>query len=48
VATVKHVISALNGLGVDNALLTVTGPIPIIDGSAAPFVRISGLDLDSG
>jgi UDP-3-O-[3-hydroxymyristoyl] N-acetylglucosamine deacetylase len=40
VATVEHVISALSGLGVDNALLTVTGPeCPIIDGSAAPFVE---------
>jgi UDP-3-O-[3-hydroxymyristoyl] N-acetylglucosamine deacetylase len=40
VATVEHVVSALSGLGVDNALLTVTGPeCPIIDGSAAPFVE---------
>ena len=39
VATVEHVISALSGLGVDNALLTITGPeCPIIDGSAQPFV----------
>ena len=40
VATVEHVISALSGLGVDNALLTITGPeCPILDGSAAPFVE---------
>src|ERR1700749_3989582 len=40
VATVEHVISALSGLGVDNALLTVTGPeCPILDGSAAPFAE---------
>ena len=40
VATVEHVISALSGLGVDNALITVDGPeCPIIDGSAAPFVE---------
>ncbi|MEP7240077.1 MAG: UDP-3-O-acyl-N-acetylglucosamine deacetylase [Devosia sp.] len=40
VATVEHVISALSGLGVDNALITVTGPeCPIIDGSAAPFAE---------
>ena len=40
VATVEHVISSLSGLGIDNALLTVTGPeCPIIDGSAAPFVE---------
>lgn len=40
VATVEHVISALSGLGVDNANLTLTGPeCPILDGSAAPFVE---------
>ncbi|HZY68679.1 MAG TPA: UDP-3-O-acyl-N-acetylglucosamine deacetylase [Devosia sp.] len=40
VATVEHIISALSGLGVDNALITVDGPeCPIIDGSAAPFVE---------
>jgi UDP-3-O-[3-hydroxymyristoyl] N-acetylglucosamine deacetylase len=48
VATVEHVISALSGLGVDNALLTVTGPeCPILDGSAAPFVEgILGVGLE--
>ena len=40
VATVEHVISALSGLGVDNALLTITGPeFPVLDGSAAPFAE---------
>ncbi len=40
VATVEHVISALSGLGVDNALITLTGPeCPILDGSAAPFAE---------
>ena len=40
VATVEHVISALSGLGVDNALLTLNGgECPILDGSAAPFVE---------
>ncbi|SFZ82853.1 UDP-3-O-[3-hydroxymyristoyl] N-acetylglucosamine deacetylase [Devosia enhydra] len=39
VATVEHVISALSGLGVDNARITLTGnECPILDGSAAPFV----------
>ena len=51
VATVEHVISALSGLGVDNALLTVTGPeCPILDGSAAPFVEgilKAGLEIQS-
>jgi UDP-3-O-[3-hydroxymyristoyl] N-acetylglucosamine deacetylase len=40
VATIEHVTSALSGLGVDNAILVVTGPeCPILDGSAAPFVE---------
>jgi UDP-3-O-[3-hydroxymyristoyl] N-acetylglucosamine deacetylase len=39
VATIEHLMSALAGLGVDNALLEVDGPeIPILDGSAAEFV----------
>lgn len=38
VATVEHVTSALSGMGVDNALITVDGPeCPILDGSAHPF-----------
>jgi UDP-3-O-[3-hydroxymyristoyl] N-acetylglucosamine deacetylase len=39
VATVEHLMSALAGLGVDNAYVNVRGPeIPILDGSAGPFV----------
>lgn len=39
VATVEHVLAALSGLGIDNALITVEGDeCPIIDGSAFPFV----------
>ncbi len=39
VSTVEHVLSALSGLGVDNALVEVTGPeVPILDGSAGPVV----------
>ncbi len=38
VSTVEHVLSALRGLGVDNARIEVDGPeIPILDGSALPF-----------
>ncbi len=38
VATVEHVTSALSGMGVDNALITLDGPeCPIMDGSAYPF-----------
>jgi UDP-3-O-[3-hydroxymyristoyl] N-acetylglucosamine deacetylase len=40
VATIEHVISALSGLGVDNARITLTGAeCPILDGSAAPFAE---------
>ncbi len=41
VATIEHLMSALAGLGVDNALIEVTASeIPIMDGSAAPFVYL--------
>jgi len=40
VKTVEHLLSALAGSGVDNALIEVSGgEVPILDGSAAPFVR---------
>jgi len=39
ISTVEHVMSALAGLGIDNLHIDVAGPeIPIMDGSAAPFV----------
>lgn len=39
VSTAEHVLAALCGLGVDNAVIEVDGPeAPIMDGSAAPFV----------
>jgi UDP-3-O-[3-hydroxymyristoyl] N-acetylglucosamine deacetylase len=39
ISTVEHVMSALAGLGIDNLHIDVSGPeIPIMDGSAAPFV----------
>jgi UDP-3-O-[3-hydroxymyristoyl] N-acetylglucosamine deacetylase len=39
VGTVEHLLSALHGLGIDDAQVEVDGPeIPILDGSAAPFV----------
>ncbi|KFC66368.1 UDP-3-O-(3-hydroxymyristoyl) N-acetylglucosamine deacetylase [Devosia sp. LC5] len=38
VATIEHVTSALSGMGVDNALITLDGgECPILDGSARPF-----------
>jgi UDP-3-O-[3-hydroxymyristoyl] N-acetylglucosamine deacetylase len=39
VSTTEHVLAALHGVGVDNAIVEVDGPeVPIMDGSAAPFV----------
>ena len=39
VRTVEHVMAALAGTGIDNAVVAVDGPeLPILDGSAAPFV----------
>lgn len=38
-STSEHVLAALSGLGVDNAIVELDGPeAPIMDGSAAPFV----------
>ncbi|MGV7029957.1 UDP-3-O-acyl-N-acetylglucosamine deacetylase [Methylobacterium symbioticum] len=40
VATIEHLMSALFGLGIDNALVEIDGPeMPILDGSALPFVK---------
>ncbi len=39
IATVEHLLSALKGMGVDNAIIEVDGgEIPILDGSAKPWV----------
>jgi UDP-3-O-[3-hydroxymyristoyl] N-acetylglucosamine deacetylase len=39
VSTVEHLLSAMAGLGIDNAFIDVNAPeIPIMDGSASPFV----------
>jgi UDP-3-O-[3-hydroxymyristoyl] N-acetylglucosamine deacetylase len=39
VSTAEHVLAALRGLGVDNAVVEIDSPeAPIMDGSAAPFV----------
>lgn len=39
VETVEHLLSALQALGVDDVVVEVDGPeVPIMDGSAAPFV----------
>ncbi|MGV6812858.1 MAG: UDP-3-O-acyl-N-acetylglucosamine deacetylase [Brevirhabdus sp.] len=39
VSTVEHLMAALSGCGVHNALIELDGPeVPILDGSAQPFV----------
>ena len=39
--TVEHLMSALGGLGVDNAYVDIDAPeLPIMDGSASPFVLL--------
>src|SRR4051812_33040582 len=39
VSTAEHVLAALRGMAVDNAIIEIDGPeVPIMDGSAAPFV----------
>jgi len=39
ISTVEHLMSAFAGLGIDNAFVDVSAPeLPIMDGSAAPFV----------
>ena len=41
IGTVEHLCSALFGLGIDNVRVVVDGPeLPIMDGSAAPFVYL--------
>lgn len=40
ISTIEHVMAALAGCGLHNALIEIDGPeVPILDGSAAPFVR---------
>ncbi len=39
VSTIEHIMAALAGLAINNALIQIDGPeVPILDGSAAPFV----------
>ena len=41
VRTVEHLMAALRGCGIDNAIVEVDGPeVPAMDGSAAPFVAM--------
>ena len=49
--TIEHLMAALRGCGVDNALIHMDGPeVPIMDGSAQPFVEaidMAGLQVQS-
>ncbi|MGE0029517.1 MAG: UDP-3-O-acyl-N-acetylglucosamine deacetylase [Steroidobacteraceae bacterium] len=51
VSTVEHLLSAMAGLGVDNAFVELTADeVPIMDGSAGPFVFLiqsAGIELQS-
>lgn len=39
VSTIEHVMAAVSGCGIHNALIEIDGPeVPILDGSAVPFV----------
>src|SRR5678816_2223086 len=41
ISTVEHILAALTGMGVDNALIEINGPeIPIVDGSSQPFIEL--------
>jgi UDP-3-O-[3-hydroxymyristoyl] N-acetylglucosamine deacetylase len=41
VGTVEHLLAALHGCEIDNAVIELDGPeVPIMDGSAAPFVSL--------
>ena len=41
VQTVEHILSALAGLGIDDAVIEIEGPeVPAADGSAAPFAAL--------
>ena len=41
IGTVEHVLSATVGEGLDNCRIEIAGPeVPILDGSALPFVRL--------
>ena len=40
VSTIEHIMAALAGTGIHNALIEIDGPeVPILDGSSAEFVR---------
>ncbi len=41
VGTTEHLLSALSGFGIDNAIIEIdAAEVPIMDGSAGPFIRL--------
>lgn len=41
ISTIEHLLSALRGMGIDNAEIEIDGPeVPVMDGSALPFVNM--------
>ena len=41
ISTIEHLMSAMAGMGIDNAFVDVSAPeLPIMDGSASPFLFI--------
>jgi UDP-3-O-[3-hydroxymyristoyl] N-acetylglucosamine deacetylase len=51
VSTIEHLMAALYGVGIDNALIEIdTQEVPILDGSAKPFVEAiieSGMEISN-
>lgn len=51
VGTIEHLMAALRGCGVDNAVVELNGPeVPIMDGSSMPFIEAieqSGLEAQN-
>lgn len=45
VMTIEHLLSALTGFGIDNAMITIDGPeVPILDGSARAYAEAFATD----
>ncbi|MBI4925734.1 MAG: UDP-3-O-acyl-N-acetylglucosamine deacetylase, partial [Bdellovibrio sp.] len=51
ISTVEHLLAAMHGLGIDNAIIELDGPeIPILDGSAYEFCKVlltAGVEIQS-
>ncbi len=41
IGTIEHLMAAMRGCGIDNAVVELDGPeVPVMDGSAMPFVKL--------